>query len=146
LGDTVSNFSLVGCDNTTLSVHELCENKAVYFFTYTGWCPNCQGHAKTASAVYAELSSLGEDFEMFVVVTEDAAGKAPTKAYCESIEAKFGLTMPVVYDPTGAVQAGLGLNSPNDWHVVLAPGGKLSVKSKYSQDPAVKAVETLLGE
>lgn len=37
LGDVVPDVELVDCDGTPVSLHELCNHKAAYFFVYTDW-------------------------------------------------------------------------------------------------------------
>ncbi|MFT7578959.1 MAG: hypothetical protein ACI9MR_000621 [Myxococcota bacterium] len=81
---------------------------------------------------------------MFVVITENNSGSPPNAAYCRAIRDAFGLTMPVLYDPTGEFLSAAGLGSPNAWGVVTSEGVVIENKSKYSQTNAHAKIREIL--
>ncbi len=144
VGDVVEDVVLKDCAGSDVSWHELCDRKAAFVFLYAGWCPPCQVVAKdVAEQRWAALKD--DDFGFFFVVTANAAFGPPSAGDCQKAVLDFGLTMPVLYDPTGAIMEALELPSDNDQSLVFAEGMTLKLVSKYADQADVQAViDTLL--
>lgn len=81
------------------------------------------------------------------VISQTHLFQPPTAQYCKQIQAQYGLTMPVLYDPSGALKSTFGWSSVNDQSVVWTLGGELVFKSKYANQNTVDTIlEDLLTE
>jgi hypothetical protein len=75
---------------------------------------------------------------------ESASSGVPTAALCQKIKDKGGLTMPVLYDPTGLMKSQLGATA-NHMHFVLDPALVIAHKEHYgSSGNAAAAIDALL--
>lgn len=78
-----------------------------------------------------------QGFQAFFYVSETPQGKPPDAAYCKTVRAKYGLTMPVLYGSASALGA-IGISLPsNDYNIVLDKGGKILYYKKGGNQSAI---------
>ncbi len=129
-GETIGELVLRDCDGVEHSLHELCDRQAVWLFEFADWCPPCRSFASSdANRIYRAFSS--ESFAAWMVISEDAGFAAPDAADCAAIRDRYGIEMPVLIDPTGALQSLLGV-APNEVHVVLGEGARIDWVGHYA--------------
>jgi peroxiredoxin len=136
VGDIANDVTLMDCAGGTHRLHDLCGTPATLVFSYAGWCPPCQTKAAGAQALFERIGADGA--EMWFVISSNAEFGAPTAAYCESVSARFGLGMTVLYDASGALGAALGLRT-NDEAVVLDAALRISYSEQYASLAGIEA-------
>lgn len=71
-----------------------------------------------------------QGFQTFFYVSETPQGNPPDAAFCKSVRAQYGLTMPVLYGSASALSS-LGISLPsNDYNIVLDKAGKILLHKK----------------
>lgn len=80
--------------------------------------------------MYQDYKDQG--FQAYIVLLEDATGAPADANLCATIREQNGLTMPVLYDPDGAVPYTLNLigGPANDYSIIVDEGGILMSKKK----------------
>lgn len=141
-GDIAPDVMLLDCDDNPVSLHEtLCEAEVGWVFEYAEWCPPCRSFARDdVENIWQAHRDQG--LQALVVVSADASYDAPTAELCAEVKDRYGLTMPVLYDPTGALQEGLDVAS-NAVDVVFSPGVRIEWKGRYDSaqvDDQISAV------
>ncbi len=86
----------------------------------------------------------GQDFEAFLIISENPQGGVPSQAYCRTIRDNNGLTYTVLRDMSGAVNA-LGL-PPNHMHFVWREGMQIEHRSQYNDRTWPTVVRRILDE
>lgn len=143
-GDAAMDYILTRCDGSSVTVHELCGNDANLIVGFAGWCPPCIAHAPLWQSGFEARgdASLG----MYFVVNETNLGATPDAAYCTGTMESFGLTIPVLFDPTGGFASAFGIAS-NDSTIVLNAELQIIDKGQYRAPDTVFAdIDELLGE
>ena len=79
-----------------------------------------------------------QSYSQILVILAGASGP-PTTAYCTQIKADYGLTYPVVIDPTGQLKNVLGLSGDSHHSIVLGSGGSIVFNEKYANQMSVDA-------
>ena len=131
-GEIAEDLVLMDCDGVGHSLHELCDRDAVWLFEMADWCPPCRDFADgEANRIYSRFAS--ESFAAWMIVSEDAALTAADAADCAAVRDRYGIEMPVLYDPTGAFQTAFGVPS-NEVHVVLRRGAVIDWVGHYAGD------------
>jgi len=93
---------------------------------------------------YQSLKSQG--YKQYLLIN-DGSGAPPTSTYCNQIKAQYGLTFPVLYDPTGVFTSTFGFAGKNEQNLVLKEGGEIVFKGRYSnQSTVLDSIETALGQ
>jgi hypothetical protein len=141
-GDVSADIELLDCDGNTHTLHELCETQVLWLFEYADWCPPCRSFAmSTANAVYDEnRAAHPDDFEGWMVISETASFGTPTLATCADVRDRYGVHMPVLIDPTGALQSALGVPA-NEIHVVLERGARIQWVGHYAGDEVAARID-----
>lgn len=81
-----------------------------------------------------------QGYQQYMIIgAASGFGSVPTSTYCKTVRAQYGLTFPVLYDPTGAFKAAYGFFAPNELNVVLDQGGEIVFKGHYSSQSSVQA-------
>ncbi len=65
---------------------------------------------------------------------------APSQATCAEIRDRYGLTMPVLFDPTGALQTGLDIDS-NAQNVVFTRGMRIDWVGKFAEAEVASRID-----
>ena len=134
VGQVLPDLALVDCDGNAFALSDLCPRSVGYVFEFAGWCPPCRRFAAGADALYDRFAEAGGPaFEMFVVVSQDDDGDAADAAFCQSVRAQYGLTMPVLFSPAGAFPSALDV-PPNEVHLVTRRGGRVEHADHYGGD------------
>ncbi|MFT6399214.1 MAG: peroxiredoxin [Bradymonadia bacterium] len=137
IGDVPTDVTLLDCDGNEHSLRELCAEQAAWVFVYTGWCPPCQVNAGIANEFAAEFASDG--FATYFVVSETQTFDEPDADYCSGIRDRFGLTMPVLFDPDQAMPAAAGM--PHfDIDIVLGADNELLFAKQHASREEVREV------
>ena len=71
-----------------------------------------------------------QSYSQLLVILAAPSGP-PTTAYCSQVKAEYGLTYPVVIDPTGQLKDALALSGNNHHSIVLGAGGEIVLKQQY---------------
>ena len=77
----------------------------------------------------------------FFVVASSSSFGPPSSADCKAAQSKYGLEMPVLYDPTNALQSSFGWSSDNGWTAILSQGMHLELSKKH---PPVGSTDALI--
>ncbi len=83
---------------------------------------------------------------MFFVVMENSSFFPATSGLCAQIRAAYGLTMPVLIDPSGTIPTDLNLGGKNHRNVVLKEGMLIHHKQTYGDAAVVTMLKGLLSE
>ena len=141
-GEVAEDLVLMDCDGVAHSLHELCDRDAVWLFEMADWCPPCRDFASAdANRIYDRFEPAS--FGAWMVVSEDAGFAAADAEDCAAIRDRYGIHMPVLYDPTGAFQAAFGVPS-NEVHVVLRRGAVIDWVGHYAGDEVESRIEAVL--
>lgn len=80
-----------------------------------------------------------------VIVRQTNSGAPANADFCKSTKQKFGLTMPVLLDPTGVF--GTPYGDSNGMNIVLDSDLTITFKKKYASDSEVEAaIESALAK
>ena len=131
-GQTLRDYTLLTCDGDEVSVHDLCGNEASLLLGFAGWCPPCNRNAPEWAAGYAARAD--ESLGVYFVVNQNASFGSADEVYCSGIRDEFGLTMPVLYDPTGGFPTAMGMRA-NDSSVII-DGAFVVVESGQYRTPS----------
>lgn len=139
-GDVAPDVRLMDCDGVEHSLHELCENDAVWIFEFADWCPPCRSFARNdVNRIYQSYQRPG--FEGWMVISAASDGSLPDATLCEEVRSRYGIDMPVLYDPNGDLQRQLDVPS-NEINIVLRRGAIIDWVGQY----AANQVESRIGE
>lgn len=129
VGDTAPDFTLMDCDGNPHTLHGLCDAEVVWLFELADWCPPCRRFAQSrANEVYDAYAS--ESFAAFTIISENSSFGPPTQEQCREIRDRYGLRMPVLYDPEGRFRRALDV-PVNEVHVVLERGAVIDWIGHY---------------
>ena len=142
VGDAVPDVTLMDCDGAEHSLHELCDHEALWVFEFAQWCPPCRAFAPDVNRIYERFQD--RDLAAYFVFTETDSFGPPTAADCAAVRDAYGLTMPVLYDPSGAFPAALGV-ATNAYNVILTRGGVIDWEGHYAESQVEGQLERLLG-
>lgn len=142
-GEISPDIELVDCEGVTHSLHELCDREVTWLFEFADWCPPCRAFAMSqANAVYdANVSAHGAAFAGWMVISETADFGTPDAATCATIRDRYGIHMPVLFDPSGALQSALGVPA-NEVHVVLTEGARIHWVGQYAARQVATRIES----
>jgi len=144
VNDLAADFTLMDCDGAPHTLHELCDRQAVWLFEFADWCPPCRSFARSeVNRIYERFE--GESFAAYFVISEDDGFGEPSAETCAEIRDRYGLTMPVLFDPGTTFEDTLGVAS-NEVNVVLREGGVIAWKGRYAADRAEGTIEAVLSE
>ena len=131
-GDVAADVVLYDCDDQEVRLHSLCDAEAGWIVEYAEWCPVCRTFARDeVESLWQTYSPLG--VRGYVVVSADASYGAPTAELCREVQARYDFTIPVLYDPTGALQSGLDVAS-NAVNVLFTEGMRIAWKGRYEDE------------
>lgn len=143
IGDVAPDLVLMDCDGTPHTLHELCDRRAVWLFEYADWCPPCRDFAsRDANRIYDRFAA-GDDFAAVMIVSEDSGFGEPDAADCAAIRDRYGIRMPVLFDPGTTFEDTFGVAS-NEVHVVLRDGARIEWKGHYAGDQVEGRIEATL--
>lgn len=125
VGRVPPNVELADAEGVPYALHDLCPFGVAHVFELAGWSAASRAFAADAPAIYRRIrGATDDDFEMYIVVTEDDA-QAPADAdFCRNIRDEYDLEMPVLRAPAGDFAQTLGLPSA-DVHLVMGAGNEL---------------------
>lgn len=124
------DFTLATIDSKQLSLADYKGKKAVVLDFWATWCPNCQRnipHLETFYEKYKDsVEIIGVDLQ------ED-----PTLV--KNFAVKYGITYPVVLDPSGVVSRAYGVRYTN-YHVLIDKNGNIvgTIPGDISEDDISK--------
>lgn len=126
VGDTVEDLVFYDCDGAAHTLHELCAREAVWVYQFAEWCEPCQAFVRThVNAIYeAKRAAYGAQFEAWVVISENSEQGQPDAAFCSTVRARYGLQMPVLFDPTGEFQRTFQV-VPNEMNLILSDESRI---------------------
>jgi hypothetical protein len=81
---------------------------------------------------------------MWFVVVATASHGAPDAAYCQTVADLYGLTMPVLFDPSGATQNVLNMRA-NGGQLVMSQGNVIEMNGGPDHQAVESALETIFG-
>lgn len=143
-GEIAEDLVLMDCDGVAHSLHDLCERDVVWLFEMADWCPPCRAFADgDANRIYDRFTSESASFEGWMVISEDSAFAPADADDCAAVRDRYGIHMPVLYDPAGAFQAAFGVPS-NEVHVVLRRGAVIDWIGHYAGDEVESRIESAL--
>lgn len=95
---------LKDCDGNSVRLADLmCGKKLTLVDIGAGWCEPCIEEAQTLEAeVYGP--NKGKGLQVISILFEDSQSLPATKAFCQQWRSTYGLTSPVLYDPTFKMQ------------------------------------------
>ncbi|RLB56873.1 MAG: hypothetical protein DRJ42_02080 [Deltaproteobacteria bacterium] len=135
IGDVAPDVTLLDCDGVEHRLHDLCEAPVSWVFEFAEWCPTCRAFAPTVQTLYERHQPDG--LEAYVVIAAAADFGPPDAALCAEVRDRYGFTMPVLYDTTGAFDA--ALDAPgNDYNLIMTEGMQLRYEAHYG-DSTVEA-------
>ncbi len=129
VGDIAPDVTLLDCDGVEHSLHDLCDAPVSWVFEYAEWCPVCRDFAPTAQMLYDRHEPDG--LRAFVVISAADDFGPPDAALCAEVRMRYGLTMPVLYDPTGAFASTLEAPS-NDYNLIMTRGMRIAWEGHYA--------------
>ena len=126
VGDTTEDVTFYDCDGGAHTLHEVCDRQAVWVYEFAEWCEPCRSFVQThVNAIYdAKRAAYGEQFEAWVVISENTEQGQPDAAFCNTVRTRYGLHMPVMFDPTGAFQRTYQV-VPNEMNLVLSDESRI---------------------
>lgn len=83
---------------------------------------------------------------MFFVVLDNSSYGKPSSGVCAQVRAGYGLTMPVLIDPSGTLQSDLQLGGSNHRNVVLTEGMVIHHKQTYGDNAVIQMLTGLLSD
>ncbi len=100
LGDTLEDFELENCDGEKVSFSSvLAQSELVLFNIGAGWCEPCIEESKTLdSEIFRDHCERG--LQVVQVLFQDEQSRPATKLFCKEWQSRFGLSFPVLVDPT----------------------------------------------
>lgn len=143
-GEIAADVTLYDCEGNEVRLHELCDAQVSWLFEFADWCPPCRSFARSdLQDVWTTYSAMG--VQAYMVVSEDADFAIADAADCAEIRDRYSLTMPVLFDPTGAVQTALDIDS-NATNVIFDRGMRIRWKDKYAEDEVAGQLAAALSE
>lgn len=108
VGDRIADFALDDCDGRPVRFGDLLgSGRAVLVVVAAGWCSSCVKEARTLeTAIHQAYCSRG--VRTLQVLFEDATGNPAGGTFCRDWRSSFGLTFPVVVDPSFLVRPWFG--------------------------------------
>lgn len=99
-----ANIVLKDCDGNSVRLADLmCDKKLTLVDIGAGWCEPCIQQAQTLDADIYEPNK-GKGLQVISILFEDSKSLPATQAFCKQWRSDFGLTSPVLYDPTFKMQ------------------------------------------
>ena len=77
-------------------------------------------------------------------MTAEASGALPDATYCQTVQAEYGLTMPVLFDPDGVSNTVLGMPA-NSGELVLTEGNIIESKTQGAHAAVAATLEGVYG-
>jgi hypothetical protein len=136
--------TLLDCAGNEHHLSELCPKTAAYVYTFAGWCPTCQAAAESGDHEALWTKYQGESFALWFVITAKASMEAPDAAYCNLVTEQYGLTMPVLYDPTGVTESTLGLRV-NAGSLLLQQGNVIELNGPWAISMIQDSLQSTFG-
>ncbi|MEL6346151.1 MAG: redoxin domain-containing protein [Myxococcota bacterium] len=102
IGDVTDDFSLMDQYGETVQLHHFCGH-AVLLISAAMWCPVCQDEAPHMQTFYEDLEEMG--LFPITLLGKNTRNQTPTQADLQTWADTFGLTHPVVADPSWGVTA-----------------------------------------
>lgn len=130
-GAVAADALLFDCEGNEVRLHDLCAASVSWIIGYADWCSTCRNFTRSdVERLWQEYSAQG--VAGYFVIGEDSSFNAPTAEVCAEVRDRYNLTMPVLFDPEGAVQTALGIRS-NAENVVLGEGMEILWKARYAE-------------
>ena len=100
LGDTFEDFELEDCDGNSIRFSDvLSQSEIVLFNIGAGWCEPCIAESETLDReIFREFCPEG--LQVVQVLFQDEQSRPATKLFCRNWRERFGLSFPVLVDPT----------------------------------------------
>ncbi len=142
-GEIAANITLHDCDGNPVDLHDLCDYKGAFLYTFAGWCTTCKEFALSGKPNEIYNKYKNENFEMYFVVTGPNTPGAPTQADCANYQNQYGLEMTVLFDEAAAAQSELGVRV-NSGYLVLSRGAFIETNTTGGSD-AQSALKDIFG-
>jgi hypothetical protein len=90
VGSSIGNFKLQNCNGEWINLHSECGTKAVHIMGTAGWCSACTTTLQQLAGQMggqitpASVAQLTPGLKMWIVISEDNAGNAPTLDFCKA--------------------------------------------------------------
>ena len=133
IGSRLHNLTFTDCDGGLVQLHDLCGADAGLIFNFYGWCTGCYRFLEEAADIHSDYHEQGLVF--IVVVSEDPIEQPATQEYCTHIRDRYDLSMTVVFDPEGELEA----YGESDLAIVTDEGARIVFKRC---DASVNAIRT----
>lgn len=100
VGDTIEDFVLENCDGEEVRLSDiLAQSELVLFNIGAGWCEPCIEESETLdSEIFRAF--CGRGLQVVQVLFQDEQSRPATKFFCDQWRNRFGLSFPVLVDPT----------------------------------------------
>ena len=129
VGDVAPDVTLLDCEGTEVRLHELCDAPVSWIYHYAEWCPVCRDFAPSAQMLYERHQADG--LAAFIIISADGDFGAPDAALCAEVRMRYGFTMPVLYDATGAFASGLEAPT-NAYNLIMTRGMEIVWEGHYA--------------
>lgn len=143
VGDVAPDFEVLDCDGNPWRLHDHC-GEPLWIFEYAAWCPPCRRFMGGIQALYNEFSDT--PLQAAVIISQTENFTTPDGDFCESVRARYGLELTVLYDPDGAFRDTMGVPA-NDVNFLFDAEGRIDYYGRYAGEAAVRrAIQALVGE
>ena len=115
LGQTTPDFRLPRLDGSPVALSEQ-RGRVVFVNFWATWCPPCRKEAPSLERLYERLREDG--FEV-LAVSIDAAGQ---EAAVEAFRREFGLSFPILLDPSQDAHRSFGVTGVPETYLIDAQG------------------------
>lgn len=114
-GEPAPGFELESLNGASMSLESL-RGKVVYVNFWATWCAPCRDEAPALQRLYQELSPAG--FEILALSIDKPGDEAKIREF----EQAYGLTFPILRDPTEVVYSQYGATGVPETYLIDAEG------------------------
>ena len=142
VGDAAPDFEVYDCEGNPWRPMDAC-GAPLWIFEFAAWCPPCRRFLGEMEGLYGEFADT--DLQAVVIISQTSSFGPPDEAFCASVRREYGLEIPVLFDPQGALRQALDVPA-NDINVLLDASGQIAFKRQYAGVDAVRAALSDLTE
>ncbi|MEM9068397.1 MAG: redoxin domain-containing protein [Myxococcota bacterium] len=129
-GEVAADAVLLDCEGNEVRLHALCDAEIAWVFEFADWCSSCRRFARDdVERLWQEYAAQG--VAGYFVISTDADFNPATQELCTEVRDRYGLSMPVLFDPDANLQSALGIGR-NAWNIILGEGMEIRWKARYS--------------
>ncbi len=144
-GQALLDVELQNCAGEKVRIADVaCNGKATMVYFGAGWCQPCREKQPKLQKWHEQYAAAG--LNVVVILREDGGpGDPATKGFCEEWTAEYGLTFPVLIDPTDKITSTcLGTGGTLPVTVVTSPTWQVYYKDIGGEAPEAEATFTEL--